>query len=532
MATTVTDPNAVQDPNALPLAKPKPVNQATSQQPVPGQAPQLALAAPSNIPKPTVAAPAQPVDRVALATQAYDTFAKAQEPAYQKSIEGVTSQAAGLGQLGSGQWRTALRDEANRHQLNLDTQRDTLLNKAVEGSIADASTAYQQALSGSQQGLAERLGTGQLEIARENADTSKTGTLGQLELAKSGQAQSGAQFDKSLDFQKQQAAIEAQFKAGTLTLAQKDQALRELANSQQYGLAGEQLNLAKTGQAASIDADKQRIALAQKEQEINAAYQNGQLTLAQKDQALRELANSQQFGLAGEQLALAKTGQAADIANQQGQLELAKAGQAQQAGQFDKSLAFQEEQAKIEAAFKSGQLTLAQKDQALRELANSQQNTIATGQLELAKSGQSQQADQFKQSLAEQAAGRLQQNSQFNASLAQSGEQFKASLAQNAQQFGLNQTQQMALAKLSDATANRSIDASTAQGKNALLLELARILGGPTGALNPDALAAIAKSFGVELPASTTTATTGITPTKKDDTTDTRVDQNRDGTGF
>src|ERR1051325_8796933 len=179
-----TDTTQQDDPNALPLAKPKPVNQATSQN-VQGLtiAPQQAA---NNTPAPTVQAPTQPVDRVQLATQAFDTFAKASEPAYQRSLNQVTSQAAGLGQLGSGQWRTGLRDEADRHQLELATQRDALINKATEGSIADAQTAYGQALAGAQQGLATELGRGNLSIAQQSANTAEKGTLGQLELAKSG----------------------------------------------------------------------------------------------------------------------------------------------------------------------------------------------------------------------------------------------------------------------------------------------------------------------------------------------------------
>lgn len=374
---TTTPP---EDPNALTLAKPKPLTQATAQSPL-----TLAPAQAANsIPAATVQAPTQPVDRVALATQAFDTFQQARAPQDQRNLEAVTSQAAGMGQLGSGQWRTALTNQNNERQLQLDTQRDSLINKATEGSVADASTAFQQALAGSQQGLATELGRAGVENQK-----------GSLSLAEKSLTQSGSQFDKSLA------------QSGT----QFDQSL----------------------------------ALQSEAQKIDAAYKAGTMTLAQKDQALRELENKQQYGLAGQQLELAKTGQTADIENQKQQLALAKSGQ-----------------------------------------------TI--------------QQDQFTKSLAEQAAARLQSGSQFDKSLAQSGEQFRASLAQNATQFGLSQDQQMALAKLSDATANRSIDASTEQGKNQLLIQLAQIIGGPTGTLNPEVLAAIAKMFGV-----TVAPTTNVT---------------------
>lgn len=392
MATTVTPQDEQATPQALALAKPK----APPQQPQQvATTPQLSLAAPAvntQAPAPTIQAPAQPVDRVALAGQAFDTFAKAGEPAYQRNLTAVTQQAAGMGQLGSGQWRTALRDEAGKRQLELDTARDTLLNRAIEGSIADASTAFQQGLAGSQQNLAAELGRANVDIARQGADTSRIGTLGSLELQKSGQEQAGQQFQQSL-------------------------------------------------------------ALQEKQQEIEAAYRNGTLTLAQRDQALRELQNSQQYGLAGQQLD------------------------------------FQRAQAEIENQFKSGQLTLAQREQALRELAQQQSNTLATGQLELARENAATQREQFGQSLDEQRAGRLQ-----------SAEQFRASLAENARQFGLSQDQQMALAKLSDATANRQIDVSTAQGKNQLLVQLASIIGGPTGQIDPAAFAALVRVFGLSMP--------------------------------
>jgi hypothetical protein len=211
-----------------------------------------------------------------------------------------------------------------------------LVNKATEGSIADASTAFQQGLAGAQQGLATELGHGNLSIAQQQADTAKTGTLGSLDVAKG------------------------------------------------------QLDLAKTGQATSADQNQQQIDLAKKTADINAQYQAGTLTLAQKDQALRELT----------------------AANQ---------------------------------------------------------NTIATGQLDLAKQG-----------------------------LAQSGAQFQASLDQNAKQFGLSQDQTQKIAELQNATANKQIDAQTAQGKNQLLVALASILGGPTGLQNPQALTAISALFGVK----------------------------------
>ncbi len=415
MATALTDPT--QDPNALTIAKPKPQ--------VPGQAggtPPLAPGAPP-IPTPTVAAPTAPVDRLALAKSNFDTFANQTQAPYEASLRSASSEAAGQGQLGSGQYRTSVGNLVLARQRDLDTQRADLVNKATEGSIADATTAYQQALAASQQGEANKLGEGNLKIAQQSADTAEKGTLGSLDVQKG------------------------------------------------------QLELAKTGQTASIDQNQQQIDLAKKTADINAAYQAGTLTLAQKDQALRELSNTQQNTIATEQLQLAKGAQ--DVASKValGQLTIAQATQA------------------LNEKVQTGELTIAEKDQALKEL--SQKQTV----------------DIQNKQLAEQTAARLQQGAQFDASQAQSKDQFAKTLAENSRQFGLSQDQQMALAKLQNDTQNKSIDASTAQGKNQLLVQLASILGGPTGALNPDVLSAIAKSLGVIIPAAKTGAVTVTDPT-------------------
>ncbi len=404
MATALTDPT--QDPNALTIAKPKPQ--------VPGQAggtPPLAPGAPP-IPTPTVAAPTAPVDRLALAKSNFDTFANQTQAPYEASLRSASSEAAGQGQLGSGQYRTSVGNLVLARQRDLDTQRADLVNKATEGSIADATTAYQQALAASQQGEANKLGEGNLAIAKQSADTAEKGTLGSL------------------------------------------------------GVQEGQLELAKTGQTASIDQNQQQIDLAKKTADINAQYQAGTLTLAQKDQALRELSNSQQNTLATSQLTLAQK---------------------------------------------------AEQDAAAQEAAR----------LKLATTQTTNQSDQAKAALAEQTAGRLQQGAQFDASQAQSKDQFAKTLAENSRQFGLSQDQQMALAKLQDATANKSIDASTAQGKNQLLVQLASILGGPTGALNQDTLAEIAKSLGVIVKKDDTTTPVVKKPTI-DPVTGLPVDDNGD----
>lgn len=253
---------------------------------------------PGGIPAPTVTGPSAPIDRVKLATDIFNQTAESTAPAYAAAQRDTARNAAALGQVGSGGLRTRTGTLALERGRDLDLLRRDLITKATGDSIADANTAFQQQLAGSQFGLA------------------------------------------------------------------------------------------KEAQATSAGQAQQQIDLARKQQEINAAFDQGKLTLAEKDQKLRELESERQ-------------------------------------------------------------------------------NTLQTGQLALAK-----------EQVANQAA-----------------------------QFGASQKQQLELAKLADKTANRQIDVGTAQGQNALLLELARIMGGPTGNVDPKFIAAIAKALGVVAPVNVNAAT-------------------------
>lgn len=363
-------------------------------------------------PAPTVAAPGVPVNRIELATKSFDTLQKSREPYDRQSREAVTSQAAGLGQLGSGQWRSALLNDEARRRLELDAQRDQLINAATEGSVADASTAFQQALAASQLGLASELGRGNLDIGKGSLGLEKE----RVDLAKEGQA-------GSLDLEK------------------------------------ERLALAKEGQAGSLDLQKAALALDEK-------VRTGQMTLAERDQALRELQSGEQLKLAQADV----TGQIQSGVDEEGNPIYAETLKARQARQQQ---ALQQKALELDEKVRTGQLTLAEKDQLLRELAQSQGNEREGERIQLAKE----------------------------------------QLAQQAEQFGASQAQQLELAKLVDATHNRQIDVSTAQGQNTLLLELARIMGGPNGNVPPEFLKSLAKALGVTLPGPTTTGGTGGTGT-------------------
>lgn len=337
----------------------------------PGGGPMTPPAMTSSVPAPTVAAPSAPVDRVKLATDIFNQSANSTQGAYDAASRDNIHNSAALGQVGSGGLRTREGDLQLARGRDLDSLRQKLVNDATTGSIADATTAYQQQLAGSQQGLAEKIGLAGI-------DTQK----GSLDLEKEKTAIGANQSQQQIDLAKHQADIDAQYKAGTLTLAERNQKLAELQQQQSFGLETEKLGIAKGAQDIA-----NQVAL-------------GQLTIAQATAALDE-------------------------------------------------------------KVRLGQLTLAEKNQALAELTQKQGN----------------EADQQRIQLA------------------------KDQLQQQGEQFGLSLAQTKELATLADKTANRSLDISSAQGKNTLLLELARIMGTKDlSSIDPNFLAAIAKSLGVALP--------------------------------
>lgn len=172
--------------------------------------------------------PNQNVNRLQLATDSFNTIAKAGEPFYQKALRDAGSAAAAKGQAFSGQYRTSLGDATRQRNLELDTARDTLTQKATEGSIGDKYAdvaiaqqqqgqqataqrdAYAQALAESQHNLSAELGRssadvakGQLKLAERSEDNSTalnagalTGTYGGAETLASKAQRSGQAIDQ------------------------------------------------------------------------------------------------------------------------------------------------------------------------------------------------------------------------------------------------------------------------------------------------------------------------------------------------
>lgn len=223
---------------------------------------------------------------------------------------------------------------------------------------------------------------------------------------------------------------------------------------------------------------------------INDQYRN--IEIAQQQQGFQagqqQTAYSQALAKAQQDLAAelgrgnlnVQTGQLTGTINGQQTLgaraqTLAETTSLRNLSQQDRQIALAERAQQANEAYQNHQITLAERDQVLRELQNAQQNTIATGQLQL-------QRDQ---------------------------------LAETARQFGLSQAQQLHLAQLSDATANRQIDVQTSQGRQQLLVSLGNILGGASGTIPPQLLQTILQALGVHYDPTTgnTTPLTTYDPT-------------------
>jgi len=142
---------------------------------------------------------------------------------------------------------------------------------------------------------------------------------------------------------------------------------------------------------------------------------------------------------------------------------------------------------------RSGELTLDQARQALAERSQSAQESQSGQQFAL-------QAELGRGALDVSRAQEAQAGQQFalQAELGRAGvDAQRQQIANQVTQFAGTQEQQLALAKLADATQNRQIDVSTDLGRNNLLVQLAGILGGPTGASDPNLIKQIASSLGI-----------------------------------
>lgn len=269
MAALSLDTTATDTDTKDPL-KPKPLTAAPAAAPAAPTSNTLSLAPSTPLPTEYPSAPSTtgtPQNRLQLAQTAFDTFAKSTAPQYTADLRQATQMAAGKGQIGSGGLRTTYGNLANQRSLALDTARDNLINQAVTGTIADQQAAANTA------------------IAQQNADTSRLGTTGSLSL--------------------QQAGLTGTLN-GEQTLAAKQQEIQTKVALGQLTVEQGQLELAKLSQQTAAGQAQQGLDLQKQAEAAQEKYQAGQLSLADRDQALRELAQSQGNTLEQEKLTLAK----------------------------------------------------------------------------------------------------------------------------------------------------------------------------------------------------------------------------------
>lgn len=93
---------------------------------------------PSNDLRGQTIVPGQMADRNQIAQNYVNTWNATTNPQYQADLRSATSQAAGAGQLGSGQLRTSLGNLAYNRDVQRQGQESNFLNNALSGSIQDA----------------------------------------------------------------------------------------------------------------------------------------------------------------------------------------------------------------------------------------------------------------------------------------------------------------------------------------------------------------------------------------------------------
>lgn len=121
------------------------------------------------------------IDRVALAKDLLAQFDPLTEAGFREDLRDATGQAAGMGQLGSGMWRTGLSNIAADRSRERDAYGRQVMNAALTGSIEDfyrnvgiaqqqqgfaaeqQAAQFAQSFAQRQQNLAERVSSGQID---------------------------------------------------------------------------------------------------------------------------------------------------------------------------------------------------------------------------------------------------------------------------------------------------------------------------------------------------------------------------------
>lgn len=334
-----------------------------------------------------------------------------------------------------------------------------------------------------------------------------------------------------------------------LSLKAAEASVADASTAYQQGLAGAQHGLAEKIGLAGIDtqkgalglekdalalqeklglgglnAEQQRIAIAQKQQDIEAAFQSKQMTLAERNAALAELAQAQQnalgqeqIGLERERVGIAKGAQ--EIANKValGQLSIAQASQALEEKVRTGQLSLEEAKLAMDKINSTRSLDITEQNADTARLAQILDEKVRTGQLSI---------EQARQQLAEET--QRQQAADTKRSLditEQNADTARMQLEQSGKQFGLSLAQQKGLAEMANTTQKYGIDKHSAQAKNALLLELMKIMGtSDFNNLDPAFIEAVSKALGIDFKGKTSNTTQDYTPDDGDDEETTNSD--------
>lgn len=345
--------------------------------------------------------------------------------AQQKQLdEQMASRGLGASSIGAG-YQGDLAGQQSTALANMNAQ---LIQNFAATQAGDQSAALGAGQANVNAANQQQLGLGNLGVAQQQANTTQQGTLGNLAL---GQGQLTGQLNG-------QSTLGAQQLAQSGSQFQQNLGLQQQLGLGNLGVQQQQANTAQTSALGNLALGQGQLGLAQGEAVGDIG---GQSTLGAQSLGLQQQLGLGNLGVAQQQANTQQAGTMGNLALGQGQLGVQQNAQsiqqqqfqqsfAQNASQFGQTYALQQAQQDLNQQVQTGQLSIAQANQQLAQLQNTQQNTLATN-------AQSNQASQFAQQLAQS----LQQST------------------------------------TADATQNRAIDVQGQTSGTNMLMQLLQILG-------------------------------------------------------
>jgi hypothetical protein len=156
-----------------------------------------------------------------------------------------------------------------------------------------------------------------------------------------------------LDQQQQQITQQGQYQQGQLGIAQEQNRINEAYNQGRLTNEQRQTALAELTQGQNYSIQQGQLTIAQQGQRIDEMYRTGQLDLGQRNQALQELQNQQTYGMQQQQFGQVQTEQARrfglDVETQTQLAAYRNAQLAQEGRLAQEQMAVQREQALLAA---------------------------------------------------------------------------------------------------------------------------------------------------------------------------------------